>query len=81
MCSGIHGTHYQWFERANHIFEIMNTGTHYRWFEIINTGTHYRWFERAKHIFEIMNTIFQIYALPFQISDNVSRYSLFQIYG
>jgi hypothetical protein len=43
------GTHYHWFERAKHIFEIMNTGTHYRWFEIMNTGTHYRWFE-------IMNT-------------------------
>jgi hypothetical protein len=41
------GTHYYWFERAKHIFEIMNTGTHYRWFETINTGTHYRWFERA----------------------------------
>jgi hypothetical protein len=43
------GKHYRWFERAKHIFEIMNTGIHYHWFEIINTGTHYRWFE-------IMNT-------------------------
>jgi hypothetical protein len=63
-------THYHWFERAKHIFEIMNIGTHYRWFEIINTGTHYRWFEMMNtgihyRWFEIMkswSSVFEIYA-------------------
>jgi hypothetical protein len=61
---------YRWLERAKHIFEITDT------------GTHYDWFERAKYIFEIINTgtHYPRYLL-FQTSDNVSRYSLFQIYA
>jgi hypothetical protein len=75
------GTHYHWFERAKHIFEIMNTGTNYRWFEIINTGTHYRWFHCFKPAIMCPGIHYFKPAIMCQTSDHVSRYSLIQIYA